>query len=306
MILNLLNKFGLFILVTVVMFTYSCDGSGDDITEEEIEQNLEVEIDSTASTIVQYNNTLFSIPSPYEIGFLVKKINADLNVEMLNPTNKIDKYSNNFKKGINLGIYGADLGYLNVYEQIKDAASYFGAVKILSQELNISNAFDKATIEAVERNMNSGNKDSLMFIISNSYRKADQYLEDNNRENIGELILTGGWLESLYILTEIESVHHDEELVRRIAEQKHPLDNIIKILSPYYNKSDDYKNLIESFVDLAYDFDGIDLTYTYEEPEVFADKKLTIIKSKSDATISDEQLKTISEKVKAIRKSLID
>ncbi len=306
MILNLLNKFSLFILVTLSMFAYSCLGGDDSITDEEIEQNLEVEIDSAASTTFQYNNILFSIPSPYEIGFLVKRINADFNTEILNPVNNVDKYSSSFKKGINLGIYGADLGYLNVYGQIKDAAIYFGAVRKLSQELNISNAFEKETIETIDRNMKSNNKDSIIFVISESYRKADKYLEDNNRENIGELILAGGWLESLYILIEIESMHHDDELVVRIAEQKNPLNNIIKILSPYYNESNDYKELIESLVDLAYDFDLINLTYTYEDPEIFADKKLTVITSKSDVEITDEQLKTISNKVKKIRNTLID
>lgn len=294
-------------LISMFLFVYSCgnDNKTND-TDEQIEESLEVEVDSNASTILQYNNTLFSIPSPYQTGFLIKKLNVEYNPEMLNPSNKAGNYASNFKKGLNLGVYGADLGYLNIYNQIKDAGKYFGVIKILTQELNISNAFDKKTIKSIENNMNSGNKDSLMFIITNSYRKADQYLEDNNRENVGELILAGGWIESLYILVETEAENNDKLIIRRIAEQKHPLDNIIKILSPYYNKSDEYKNLIESLVDLAYDFDAIDLTYTYEEPEVIPEEKLTIIKSESNVNVTDEQIKIIREKVRKIRQSVID
>ena len=294
-------------LISMFLFAYSCgNDNNEQNSEEQIEENLEVEIDSNATTIVQYNNTLFSIPSPYEIGFLVKRLKMDYNPDILNPSNKAGNYASNFKKVLNLGVYGSDLGYLNIYDQIKDAGKYFGVIKILTQELNISSAFDKKTIESVERNMNSGNKDSLMFIITNSYRKADEYLENNNRESVGELILAGGWIESLYFLVELNAESNDEQLIRRIAEQKHPLDNIIKILSPYYNKSDEYKNLIESLVDLAYDFDAIDLTYTYEEPEVHPEKKLTIIKSQSDVTVTDKQLKIIRDKVRKIRQSIVD
>ncbi len=294
-------------LISMFLLTYSCgNDNSEQKSEDQIEENLEVDVDSNATTIVQYNNTLFSIPSPYEIGFLLKKSKIDYNPDVLNPTNKSGNYASNFKKGLNLGVYGADLGYLNIYNQIKDASKYFGVIKIITQELNISSAFDKKTIESVERNMNSGNKDSLMFIITNSYRKVDKYLEDNKRESIGELVLTGGWIESLYFLVEMNAENNDKQLIKRIAEQKHPLDNIIKILSPYYNKSDDYKNLIESLVDLAYDFDAIDLTYTYEEPEVHPEKKLTIIKSKSDVIVTDEQLKIIRDKVRKIRQSIVD
>ena len=294
-----------FIALALVFTLFGCNG-GDTTADEEqsIEEAIDNEIDSTSATIVQFNNSLFSIPSPYEIAFLVKDENIDFNKDFLNPVNRSHNYINNFKKALNLGVYGADLGYLNIYEQTPDAVSYFSAIKVLSQELDISNAFDQKTISRVEKNM--GNKDSLLYIMSSTYRDADIYLKDNNRSELGVLILTGGWIESVNVLVNIAKTSKNENIIRRIGEQKYPLENMIKILSPYYNESEEYGKLIESLIDLAYDFDGIDVHYTYKKPEVFADKKITIINSESQLVMSEEQLNMISEKITAIRNTIID
>ncbi len=293
------------VALALIVTSYSCNG-GKATTDEgqDIEDAIDNEIDSTSATIVQFNNSLFSIPSPYEIAFLVKNENIDFNKDFLNPVNRSHNYINNFKKALNLGVYGADLGYLNIYEQTPDAISYFSAIKVLSQELDISNAFDQKTISRVEKNMS--NKDSLLYIMSSTYRKANIYLKDNNRSELGVLILTGGWLESVNVLVNIAKTSKNQNIIRRIGEQKYPLENMIKILSPYYNESEEYSKLIESLIDLAYDFDGIDVHYTYKKPEVFANKKLTVINSESHLVMSDEQLNMISEKISVIRKTIIE
>lgn len=288
-----------------ILFVFTLSGCGSNgNNDDSIEQNIESKIDSTATTLIKFDNTLFSIPSPYEIAYLVKRSNLEFDKNILNPYNKSHNYTNNFQKALNLGVYGANLGYLNIYEQNSEAIQYFSVIKILSQELSIENAFDKQTINRVESNL--GNKDSLMYIISNSYRKADQYLKDNNRNDIGVLILAGGWIESTYMLTKIGNSGKNQDVLTRIGEQKHPLDNLIKILSPYYNQSKEYADLIDALIDLAYDFDGIDISYTYSAPSVDVKNKLTVINSKSELNMSDEQYKTISDKLEAIRKKIVE
>ncbi|HOU99123.1 MAG TPA: hypothetical protein PLP65_09790 [Bacteroidales bacterium] len=288
---------GIMVITTVL---FSCGG---DTKDDQIENKISNSIDSNASTLVKFDNTLFSMPSPYEIAFLVKRANLEYNKGMLNPYNKSHNYVTNFDKALNMGIYGSDLGYLTLYEQNSDAIQYFSVVKILSQELNIENAFDKKTVTRIESNI--GNKDSLMYIVSTSYRKADQYLKDNNRNDVGVLILAGGWIESTYMLTQLAKQSNKPEILTRIAEQKHPLDNLIKLLSPYYNTSKEYAEMTDQLIDLAYDFDGIDISYTYAPPKVDEQNKLTIINSKSQVNFSDQQLKTITEKLEKIRNNIV-
>lgn len=293
----------IFSAIYFLVFFSGCKSTTN--TNENVEDKLDVEIDTTMSTVLKFNNTLFSIPSPYQLAILIKDLKIDYNKEFLNATNKAVNYTDNFKKALNFGIYGADLGYLNIYEQTPEAINYFSVMKSMSQDLGISSAFDKATISRIENNM--GNKDSLLFIMSNTYRKADTYLKENNRNEMGVLILAGGWIESLHILTQIAvNKNAPQQVIDRLGEQKHPLDNLIKILSPYYNQSEKFAELLDGLIDLAYEFDGVNYEYKYKEPTVIPSEKLTIINSSSKIVISQEQLTTIAEKISIIRKKIIE
>jgi len=305
MTLNLVIKRILIFSITVVLFQsfFSCQNK-QTTTEDKIEAQVDQQIDSNATQVIMFNGALFSIPSPYQISLLIKKEKIDFNEEMINPLQNTSNYTSNFKKAINLGVLGSDLAYLNIYEQTPTAIKYFSRIKALSQELDISSCFDKKIIERVDKNM--GNQDSLLVIISNSYRKADKFLKENNRNDLGVLILTGGFIESLYSITQLSANIKDQELLYRIGEQKNPLENLIKIISPYYNQSDDYSKLSDMLIDLAYDFDGIDINYTYEKPTVDVKNKLTVINSKSKVVVSDAQLTTIREKVSKIRDFIIE
>ena len=289
-----------FYIVAIIILFHSCKSNK---SEDQIEEKINQSIDSTQPTLIKFDNTVFSMPSPYEIAYLIKKANLTYNKDILNPYNKSSNYVTNFEKALNLGIYGSDLGYLTLYGQNSEAIQYFSVIKILAQELNIENAFDKKTVNRIESNI--GNQDSLMYIVSNSYRKADQYLKDNNRNDIGVLVLAGGWIESTYLLTQLAKQTKKQEILTRIAEQKRPLDNLIKLLSPYYNTSKEYAELTDKLIDLAYDFDGIDIKYTYSPPTIDEVNKMTIINSKSEVIFNDQQLQTITEKIEKIRSSIV-
>jgi len=281
---------------------FSCN-TAQKQAEEEIYEAMEIEIDSAATQLVKFNNTLFSLPSPYQLAIMVKENGLTYNREILNPTNNLANYTNNYKKSLNLGIFGADLAYLNIYEQVPDAINYFSAIKVLAQDIGVTEAFDMNTMQSIERNM--GNKDSLLYIISNTYRSADAYLKANDRNDVGVLVLAGGWIEGLHILLQIVKDQKNQEIINRIGENKQPLENLIKILSPYYNQSKEFATLIDDFIDLAYDFDGITSEYQYAETEIIPDKKLAIINSQTRVNITDEQLAAITTKVENIRNKII-
>lgn len=296
------SKFTLIISFLSVLFMVSCN-TAQKQAEEEIYEAMEIEMDSAATKLVKFNNTLFSLPSPYQLAIMVKENGLTYNREILNPTNNLASYTNNFKKSLNLGIFGANLAYLNIYDQVPDAINYFSAIKVLAQDLGVTEAFDMNTIQSIERNM--GNKDSLLYIISNTYRSADAYLKANDRNDVGVLVLAGGWIEGLHILLQIVKDQKNQEIINRIGENKQPLENLIKILSPYYNQSNEFAGLIDDFIDLAYDFDGITSEYQYAEPEIIPEKKLAIINSQTRVNITDEQLAAITLKVENIRNKII-
>ncbi|MFO7827046.1 MAG: hypothetical protein R6V23_00375 [Bacteroidales bacterium] len=260
------------------------------------------EID-TSAVLIKYNNTLFTLPSPYQATYTIKKGNLDFNKSLLNPADHVSSYTTNFEKALNIGIYGTDLGYLNIYDQVPDVISYFTVIKKLSQELGIQSALQIEIIERIENNIDD--QDSLLHFLTNTYKQFDKYLKANNRKEIGALIIAGGWIESLYILSQNALENKNRQIINRLGEQKHPLDNLIEILSPFYYQSDEFTNLINELVDLAYEFDGIIYNYTYEPPVIYPEKKLTEIKSTSNIIISEYHLRTIANKISSIRNKII-
>lgn len=258
----------------------------------------------TLSMLIKYESSLFPMPSPYQAAFLIKKHGIPFDESLPNKTENSKRYTTAFKKALNLGIYGTNLSYLNIYERTPQSIAYLGVLKRLSEELNLTPAFNADFFTGIEKNINV--KDSLLVHLSRSYRKADSYLRENDRNEVGALILAGGWIESVYVLTQLVKNKQNREIINRIGEQKHPLDNLIEVLTPYYYKSSEYTDLIDKLIDLAYEFDGIIYTYSYKPPKIDVEKKIIYINSESRIVISEYHLNIITKKIEEIRTSIVE
>ena len=258
----------------------------------------------TLSMLINYDGSLFPLPSPYQAAYLIKKHNIPFNEKLANPVEKAKNHTTVFKKALNFGVYGTDLSYLNVYNRTHQSISYLAVLKKISEDLNLTSAFDANFFANFEKNLDG--KDSLLFQLSRSYRKIDSYLRENDRNEVGALILAGGWIESLYILTQLcESSPNNREIINRIGEQKHPLDNLVEVLTPYYYKSAEYSEFVDMLIDLAYEFDGIIYSYSYKEPKVDVENKIIYINSISRVVISEYHLEVITNKIESIRKHIV-
>ena len=285
----------------ILLFVGCKNQSDKQNVESEIDSTAETaKIDKSANTMFKFNNVVFSVPSPYEFAYFVKNLGITFNRDYLNSPKNASSYTTSFRKAVNLGVYGTDLGYLTIYDQTPDGVSYFATSKTLAAELGIASVFGQKTMTRIEKNM--GNKDSLMVILSTSYREADAYLKDNDRKSLASYVLAGSWIESIYILTQISKTMPVKEVYQRIAEQKHPLDNLIKILSIYYNKDDkEFVEMSEILVELAYEYDGIDYKYEYKKPKHSPKDHYTVIQSVSELQINPEQVKRITLLVDKVR-----
>lgn len=285
----------------------SCGGNGNDIDSDNPDGN-ELNIitndilDSAQALNTAINGKIFSIPSPIQMVSLIKDQDDVFDENMLTDPKAVDNFTTTFKRAINMGVYGADLGYATIYENNTKAISYLNSVDALAEELGISGAFDA---ELVERFIDNGNdQDSMLVIMSKGYRDGDQYLKDNEQHDVASLILTGGWIESLYFATSIFEKTGAQELANRIGEQKTALKTIIELLEDF-NKDETYTNLIADLKDLMTDFDKMEFNYQYVEPVTDATNFQTHIKSKSSVKVEDEVLQSIVAKVKSIRNGLI-
>lgn len=295
---NLRNQ--IFTLSVLAVFAVSC--GGDDPVIEDTEDPI-AENDPNKTQLMEIDGKVFSIPSPIQTAILIKESGANYNKGILNEPSKVTNYSTNFKKATNLGIYGADLGYVTMYDQTQDAISYLTAVKSIGDDLGVSSAFDLELVERFEKNI--GNQDSLLALVSDAYKASDRFLKNNQQNDIGGLILAGGWIESLYFATNAAELTGNKDIIKRVAEQKTTLYNLIKLLTPYYSKPE-FTPLVDNLMELNEIYDKVETIYTFVKPTVDAAKKTTTINSTTEVKMSDEQLKAITEKVKKIRAEIIE
>ncbi len=291
----------LFLLFATILIVFSCKNEKND-------NQLNISKDTTEKisppNIVKFSNKTFGVPSPLMVSDLIKQKNIPFYSDKLNSVENKTKYLTSFKKALNLGIYGADLGYILLYDQLGTSGEYFATVKELAENLGIMNSLQEKTLERIQKN--NENKDSLIAIISNVFRDIDEYLLDNKQQDIGIYIIVGGWIESIYLLTNVINDYNDNDLIQRLAEQKYPLNNILELIKPYYNKSPQTDTLIDKLVDISMIYDGIEEIYHYKNSKTIPKKKLTIVNSTTEYKITKQQISQIKNKIIALRNWVVN
>ncbi|WP_271711572.1 hypothetical protein [Marinigracilibium pacificum] len=294
------------VLFLAVFIIASCGDGKESAQEGDLLEDIN-EGDSTKPEISQetLNAIIQQIPSPLEISVLLKESGHQYNKSTLNSSDNASNYNTNFEKALNLGIYGTDLGYTNIYEQNQDGIVYLSSIKELADELNIGQFFDFNTIKRLATNSN--NLDSLLLITTKNFNDINSYLQEQRRANLSILLLTGGWLEALHIAEQVYKEKPESDALReKIGEQKIILENIMLLLS-FYNDDPDIAKLETEMRKLADVYADIEIKYTYGESTFKeVDGVLTIVQeTTSEIIMSDEQLEKIIEITSEIRKNII-
>lgn len=290
----------------LIFLVISC--GGDEIVVDPIDGDTDMNIisnnvlDSSSSLNTAINGKMFSIPSPIQMATLIKSKVGVFNENLLTNPESVSNFTTTFKRAINMGVYGADLGYATIYENNTKAVSYLSSIEKLSDELGIAGAFNQSLLERFIENGND--PDSMLVIMSEGYREGDKFLKDNEKHDVATLILTGGWIESVYFAAVSYETSKDQELANRIGEQKTGLKTIIDLLTDF-NSDEYYSGLIADLKTLELDFDKIKFNYTYIDPIHDAKNHQTSIKSKSSVNIDNAVLTSIITKIKSIRNGLI-
>ncbi len=292
------KKFAILFVGIFLLSFYSCNNRS---RFNEFKTN-ELSVDST-KLFITYKNTVFYVPSPQLINLYLKRIGIYPSTSIINPAQNIEKYTTSLKKAINLGIYGADLGYINLFSVSENTNEYLSAIDQLAKGLNLGLLFTSDVYNQIISLKD--NQDSLAQYISDFLTNADNYLKANSQQQTGILVIAGGWIESFYILCNTYSHNKNIEIKNLIFQQKFVLENLIKGLAPYYESSSELQELIDSLVEIAYDFDMLDFKYTYGEP-IFRYRKGVMIFDNNFKLINSEgSFETIIRKAEDLRNKQI-
>ncbi|MGD1844864.1 MAG: hypothetical protein ACFB10_05670 [Salibacteraceae bacterium] len=286
-------------LLVAAIGVSACSSGGDGSNAEKAK---DPDKEQTPS-VLKIGNKMFSVPSPIQTAFDLKQAGATFNPELLNNPDKVDAYSTRFSQAVNMGVYGADLGYALVNRQTQEGLKFLASCKKISNEMGMASVFTNNLLDRFGNNIE--NTDSLLSLVGEAYLLSDSYLKENKSEELGILILAGGWVESMYFATSIAINSDSDELRNRVGQQRSSLENLLALLSRLENRTDELENLLVQLKDLQSEYRDVDLRYTYEAPETNPDQKLTVINSRSEARITQEKLQILADKIAAIRNQLV-
>ena len=263
---------------------------GDDFVPE---QNKEVVDD-----IIQ------NISSPVEMAALLLDEGIKFNYKFLSSADNVDEFNTSFKQALNLGVLGADMGYLNMYNKTGSALNYITAIKELSDELKVGQFFNFETLKRLASSNN--NLDSLMYLSVSSFDNMDAYLREHSRSNISTLLVTGVWVEGFYLITQVEKEKDNETIRERIGEQKITLDQLLIVLRQY-KKDKRFFNLVTRLEKLEEALSKVKIIETEGETEMQeVDGILMAVSSTTtDVEMTDEQLTNIIAAVEDVRAFVI-
>lgn len=296
-------RFTLTLLVSAIFLTsiVSCGGGSsketkaDDVAFEDAEKKIVTDMDQV----------IHDLPSPTEVPYMLQASGADFNDDIINTLERLPKYmTNEDESALNLGIYATDMGYLISYKQLESAEVYLEASQKLAEGLGVASVFSLATVEKFQNNLD--NPDSLNKILEKSIADVGERLESADRVSVAALILSGSFIEGLYLAIEVIDTYPtdvlDEEtrnlilepLVKVVLDQEKPLLDVIALLKDL--PKDDIINHMINELEI--------LRVLYETDLAEVDAK--IASNTGDFVLTEETLSGIRSEVLRIRRDIVE
>jgi hypothetical protein len=297
---------GRFFVVIMVLAGFSCRNSlnkAEEFVFPEADSVPIVEAEKLSSEAIAEISK--NITSPVEIANLLQLLEVPYSPEYLASSIDANKQTTSFDKALALGILGADLGYLNMYEKTGTSIDILSSIKKLAEGIRVGQFFDFETIKRLS--LNKSNLDSLLFLSIDSYTQIDQYLRDDNRGQLSALMIIGVWTEAQYLATQVVKRYPDQMLKDRIGEQKIILNDLIMLANPYCGKDSEFNALCKDLQKIREKYRDIRITYTLGEPEsVEKDGGLVVVQTETSVVeMTDGQLSAIIDVTKEIRDRVI-
>ena len=294
------------ILFSFIIFPLltGCGSGSDDETEiPDSVKNKVVEASGEVDKKI-IDDLVQNVSSPIEMAALIKNEGLPFSKDYLSNPDNVDNFNTAFEKALNLGVYGADLGYMNIYDKTSLILNHITSIKKIAEDLKIGQFFDFSTLKRLASN--NENLDSLMYISTSSFNKMDNYLRENKRSDLSTLMITGVWIEGLYLATQVTLKSKNKEIQNRVGEQKVSLDNLMMILK-LYEKDDKFAQLIKEFEKIKTVFEPIKITIEPGEPTTEeVDGSLMIVQHDiQHVNMPDGHMSKIISVVKEVRNKLI-
>jgi hypothetical protein len=243
------------------------------------------------------------VRSSTDITAIFSRLGIPYEKAALNPTSNNDLYTSNAKASMNLGIYGVDFGYIKMLGTGQQMIDYILTIKDMSSKLGIPDKYLVDPIKKIESDMSS--PDTIMRLVNKSYSDIENHLRKEGRESTAGLMLMGGWVEAMYLTTQLlyNAEKPDTEVVQKIAQQKYTLTSLLSFMKNYYDDPV-VVYYTKKLIFLKRYFDKFDIYFKKGDLEIDTSKKV-LMASGSETTISLETLTNIKDYIAKLRGEMV-
>jgi hypothetical protein len=275
-------------------------GCGDGDRSEDVDNADSVQTTEPRQGTV--SETFFQVPSPGEMLTFIKMVGGknNKNTSFLNPPASEKQYTDSKMKALNFGVYSSDLSYCSIFEIGSEALKYFKVVRNLGEQIGVSTAIKPEILKRIESNI--GSADSLAVITDDVYFSSFEALEDGQQGPTLALVVAGGWLESIYIATNLAKYEEKSPVIERLADQKYTLENLIEFLRKHEEKDANVKAVRADFEGLLAEFNRIGEKDVKDAKVASHDNAATLTGGKQ-LVITEEIYRAIAGKIKSLRNS---
>lgn len=289
--------------LSICLVITSCKGKTKGDSQKATTEAVSAD-EQTMEQIKTAEKVFNALPTPLEVAQLIKEAGASFDATLLNPVENRSNYTTSKSMALNLGIFVCDLSFASMYDETSLLVNYMEAAEDMATGLGIIDAIDETTIERLEQNIN--NRDVIMEIVSETFLNSQAYLEDDEQHAVAATIIAGGFIEGLYISTNMVEMKNfrGNKLVGTIADQKMSVDDMIRLLETY-NDNTAIQELLGPIRELKLLFDKIERSTAPTSAQYDKATGVTEITGSAMSEMKPEVFTSIKGKVAEIRNAYV-
>ena len=243
----------------------------------------------------------YSMPSPLELQSIVEQAGGYFRADLLHNPKLSSQYQSTEKQAMVMGVYGTDMSYATLYKQQQESILHLAAAQRVAKGMGVTDPFQGHLIDRA--NANIANKDSMMLIVSEMYWEMNSQLQEEDRNALGLVVLACGWVEGVYIGTQILDIENPNKNVAEVLiEQRYIASQINDMLEDYQDAPmvAEVRSKLQGLIDI---FLGLEVIR--EPAQLRQENGKTVIGGNQRVNWTIEDLNNIRSAAAELRQNLI-
>jgi hypothetical protein len=246
------------VILPMLILSFTCLTSCKNKKAKTEQKKVELEQVKTIENQIETN--VYPLPTSASVIKMLTELEVGYIIGISNPVENTKKYFSSSTRAVNLGVYGADLSYVTLYNIQQEVINYLNAIRSLANELNMTKIYNEELYNQIK--LNFDNRDELVKILTKSFNDSYSYLSQNDQQPLALLVVGGAWIEGIYLTTHVsEAAYEVAGISKVLLEQKKSFELFLEITKPYATDPSisDFLKLLEP-VNKVYSALGTSLT----------------------------------------------